>query len=77
MKIPPASDPSWEDPAQRTAYLHALMALHGLKPVDIAEITGAKILTVRHWCSGKHWPIQRDTLRALAYDLKAMAGANK
>ena len=75
MKIPPATDPSWDDPASRTAYLHGLIAIYGLKHKDIAALTGASVLTVRHWCSGKHAPIKRDTLRALAYDLKMQAVA--
>lgn len=75
MKIPPAKDPLWDDPAERTAYLLSLMAVHGLKAQDVAELTNARLATVRHWCSGKHWPIQRDTLRALAYDLREGAGA--
>lgn len=75
MKIPPANNPTWDDPAFRTAYLHGLIAIYGLKHKDIAHITGASILTVRHWCSGKHAPIKRDTLRALAYDLREGAGA--
>lgn len=75
MKIPPANDPSWLDAANRTAYLHGLMALHGISRNEVAELTDTRINTVHHWCSGKQWVIPRDTLRALAYDLKMRVSA--
>lgn len=51
------------------------MALHDLHARDVAELTGMRLNTVQHWCSGKQLTIPAATLRLLAYDLKARVSA--
>ncbi len=71
-RILPASDPVWNDPEYRTARLRGLMELYNLRAKDVAQITDVSLSRVKHWSSGKYWPISKCELRCLMYDLMSL-----
>lgn len=68
-------DKRWEDGAWRTEMFLALIADYKLTVPEVAGLLCRKENTIRHWRSGTHIVIPRDSLRILMLEM-ATGGRN-
>ena len=73
IDLPARTDPCWNDPDWRFATLHQCVKAHGVSRDEIADLTGAKVLTVGIWLGGRGSMIGASTLRVLILELNARA----